>query len=351
MLSAQERSFLYSYLARTLKHGLSPAQALHAYLEDIDIKNHDSRRLKQAIILLKTKNLASALYETKLITKNESTILCYAKERAESLSPMLLTLSAQIQKTALLQRKCKTLLIYPIILVVEFIIVLGMAIFWLVPQLSLFFTSLHMPAPFLFLTLAKLRQTLMHIASLYQFYWIIILLCILWLMYQIITVPIVLHRIQFLPLHLYKIGRLYRLALVQKIISMLTVLAIRHKAIGHREITLLAQSTDNLVYKKALDELAKHLLKGGTYAQFFKKRSCKKLFPCIARRMFILGEKQNNLPQELRALSKILTEDVETEIKHFISILEPALIMGIAGLILALALTLQNIVGQMQNGI
>ena len=351
MLSAQERGFLYSYLATTLKHGLSPAQALYAYLEDIDIKNHDSRRLKQAIILLKKIDLPSAMRQARLIPKNESMILCYAKERVESLSPMLLTLSKQLQRTALLQRKFKTLLIYPTILVVEFIIVLGMAIFWLVPQLSLFFTSLHIQMPFLFLTLAKLRQALMHIASLYQFYWIIILLCILWLMYQIITVPIVLHRIQSAPLHLYKIGRLYRLMLVQKIVSILTVLAIPHKAIGNRECTLLAESTDNMVYKKALHKLAWHLQKGGTYAQFFKKRSYKNLFPSIARRMFILGEKQNNLPQELRALSKILTEDVEIEIKHFISILEPALIIGIAGLILALALTLQNIVGQIQNGV
>lgn len=349
MLPLNERAFLYNYLARTLSKKVAQTEALRAYEEDIELPKRYHRRLNQAIFLLGKENLPTALKKARLIPEEEGSLLEYAYTQKETLPAMLLVLSKQLHTRALLQRRMKTLLVYPIILIAELLLVLSLAVFWLAPQLAFFFSSLHLPVPPLLHIFTAIQQVLAHLFSLAQLPRIIIIACIVWLLYQIATIPSILEHFHHILLRFSKIGHLYRLTLAQKLVSSLAVLIASTKTISAKELTIIAKSMNNLAYKKTLYNLATHIEKGGTYTQFFKNRARKKFFPSIVFRMFILGEKHNNLPQEIKALSKILTEEVEIEIKHFISILEPIIIVGIAGIVLLLALMLKSILGQMYS--
>ncbi|MFH1713495.1 MAG: type II secretion system F family protein, partial [Candidatus Jacksonbacteria bacterium] len=88
-----------------------------------------------------------------------------------------------------------------------------------------------------------------------------------------------------------------------------------------------------------------------SFKQFWLKKKNRHLFPVLARRLLTLGERNQNYQTEIQILAQILTEELDNELKHFIAVFEPVLIICIACLVALLALTLQNVLSQAQTAV
>jgi len=349
MLPLQERIFLYKYLSGVLSAGLTIKQALQYYCQDNILKPKHTQALKQMFNLFKkNKNLPLSLSKAKIIPENEYLILKAAVWQKAPLIKTFLTLADNLAKQNLLRTKIKTVMIYPMILIIELFVILGLAIFWLTPQMQIFFTKLKIPSPALLKFLYFLQQTFTGLWRAENFAWLIIVPTFIWLIYQIIRLEKIKYYFDNICLCLPKIGHIYKLIILQNIFNYLSLMIGQHQQKKiYQALKIMSVTVKNLAYKKALYNLARHLQKGGALKQFWQQKKNRVLFPVLIRRLLILGERTGNYAKNVRALSEILTQELDMELKHFIAVLEPVLIISIAVLVAALALTLQKIFSQM----
>ena len=139
---------------------------------------------------------------------------------------------------------------------------------------------------------------------------------------------------------------------MQNIFNTLALLVFDKKARAlAQQLNTTAATTANLVYKKSLYQLSKHLQKGGLLKHFWKKQKNRLLFPVLVRRMLTLGERQGNYIDYIQTVSRSLTQELDNQLKRFITMLEPVLIILIACVVVLLALGLQNILAQAYTAI
>jgi type II secretory pathway component PulF len=351
MLPLKERVFLYTYLSRVLSAGLSAKEALQYYCQDNVLKSKHAQALKQALNLFKkNKNLPLSLFIAKIIPQNEYLILKADVWQKTPLIKIFLALADNLTKQSFLRTKIKTVMIYPTILIMELFVILGLAIFWLAPRMQIFFMKLKIPAPALLKFFYFLEQNLSGLWRAENFVWLIIGPSFIWLIYQVTRLEKIKYHFDNIYLRLPKIGYINKLISLQNIFNYLSLMAGRHRQKEiHQALKTISVTTKNLAYKKTIYNLALHLQKGGTLKQFWQKKQNRILFPVLVRRLLVLGERSGNYSKDIRTLSKILTQELDIKLKHFIAILEPVLIISIAGLVAALALTMQNIVSQIQR--
>ena len=348
MLPVQERIFLYRYLARVINVGIEPKAALKYYLEDNILKPKHHKALEHALILFdKNNDLSSSLDQAKIIPSTE-----FLSLQSSALPQTAMILADNLMKQSSLRRKIKTLLIYPIILFIEFLIILGIAIFWLTPQMQIFFDKLNVSAPKLFAVFSFLNVQLINLIRLNNAPRLIIISALLWLIYQCLKLEKIKYYLDYLLTVLFKIGHIYRLIVLQNIFNQLSLTVSLYGA-GRIDQALksTAGAIKNLVYQEALRDLSEHLSKGGSFKQFWLKAKNRHLFPVLARRLLTLGQRNQNYQTEIQTLAQILTEELDNELKHFISVFEPTLIICIACLVALLALTLQNVLSQAQTAV
>lgn len=346
MLPLQERIFLYRYLSRVISAGVEPKTSLKYYLEDNILKPRHHKALERALILLnKNNNLSSSMHQAKLIPLTE--YLCL---EPSALPQSAMILADNLIRQNLLRRKIKTLLIYPIILFIELLIILGIAIFWLTPQMQIFFDKLNVSPPKLFALFSFLDIQLIGLIRFNNMPLLIIICALLWLVYQCLKLEKIKYYLDYLSTYLFKIGSIYRLIVLQNIFNQLSLtMPLYGEQQFDQALKSTANSVKNLAYQKALLDLSAHLSKGGSFKQFWLKKKNSRLFPMLVRRLLTLGERNKNYQTEIQILAQILTEELDHELKHFIAVFEPALIISIACLVALLALTLQSVLSQAQT--
>lgn len=95
-------------------------------------------------------------------------------------------------------------------------------------------------------------------------------------------------------------------------------------------LELVAASTNNLAYRKALLRARECVLKGQRISEQFKGN--KRLFPPMLSQMMVVGESTGNLSSTLEFLSQMYEEEIDEYTKRLTTLIEPIL-MIVMGLI------------------
>ena len=230
--------------------------------------------------------------------------------------------------------------------------ILSVAIFWLTPQMNFFFSRLSINTPKLLRVFYFLNDWLRVNFVKSYWPWFMVLILLGWMLYQFSCYPKIKIKLDYIVLNMPLVGRLYRLIALQQIFSYINLLTddTRQKRFN-RELRSAAKMTTNILYQKKLSELAQHLESSKKIKIFWQKQKNRRYFPASVRRLLILGDKFGDYGPEIRTINQVLGEELELELKHFIAILEPIMIISIATIVMLFALSLQNALAQMQNAV
>ena len=96
-----------------------------------------------------------------------------------------------------------------------------------------------------------------------------------------------------------------------------------------KAVDIAVATVGNSLVRSSLGDLAPTIKRGGRLTQALDAR----VFSPVAMQMIRVGEESGNLDNMLLELARVHEGDVETEIKRMLTLLEPALILGMGGVI------------------
>ncbi|EKD23678.1 MAG: hypothetical protein ACD_81C00196G0005 [uncultured bacterium] len=254
-------------------------------------------------------------------------------EISGTLSENLDYLALEMKKNQSLRSKVRGALIYPAVILVATVGVVGGLIFFILPKILPIFINLNVTLPIttriLIASSDALRAHYLLIGLAF-----LALVGTLLLLRRIPVTKYILHRI-LLTLPIFgSISVGFNMANMTRILGML--LKSGEKIV--QAVSITADASSNMVYRKALQEAVVEIQKGKTLYAYFEEHE--RLFPPTVGRMIEVGEKTGNLDNNLAYLAEFYENEVDEVTKNLSGILEPILlvVMGVAVGFVALAI-------------
>ncbi len=253
-------------------------------------------------------------------------------ELTGNLDTVLDQLSDYMDRDLKARSKITSALIYPaVVAVMSIVTVIVLAVFVL-PRFVVFFASLHakLPLP---------TRIMLSMSSFTSRWWYVIVLLLLLIIGGYMTMRRIERSralLDSLLLKLPVIGILAQTAILERICRILSSL-MKAGVDLPRSMTVVAESANNLVYRKALTGVREDMLEGQGLAGPIARTN---LFPGAARQMFRVGEETGTLDRQLEVAAEYYGRELETKVDHATSLFEPAIIivMGIVVGFVAVAL-------------
>jgi len=247
-------------------------------------------------------------------------------EVSGTLSENLGFLSDELKESQALRSKVKSAMIYPTIILIATVVVISTLVLFILPRILPVFETLGAELP---ITTRILIASATFLQSYFLFVGIgFVLLIILWiLLLRVDAVKYVIHRFILLLPIAGGISQEYNMANFTRTLGIL----LRSGVKIVEAVTTAADITENLVYRRALLEAAEEVKKGEALYEHLEKRH--KIFPATVSRMVEVGEKTGNLDDNLKYLSEFYKDEVDETVANLSSILEPALLLIMGGLV------------------
>jgi len=242
-------------------------------------------------------------------------------------------LADELQKNQNLKKKIKGALIYPAIIAVTTIGIIGFLTVYIFPKILPVFKSLKITLPITTRVLIAISEFLVA----YGFYVIIgliIFIISLWLIFKIKAIK---HAATRFLLVLPLAGRLSKHYNISNFCRTLGLL-LRSDIKVVEAINITSATVSNLIYKEQIGEIATGVSRGEEISRYLIGRP--DLFPPMVGEMISIGEKTGNLSDTLLYLSEFYENDVDDVTKNLSSILEPILIVVMGVLIGFVALSI-----------
>ncbi len=259
-----------------------------------------------------------------------------AGEAAGAMDTVLERLADYLERSRELKETIKSALIYPAILFFVALISLAILLIYVVPQFSDLFEGMDqaMPLP---------TTIVIGISEFMQRWWWMILLFLIagfltakWLYHNPSTRKTIDQKLLRIPLlsdliKKIEVARFSRTlgTLIANGVPLLTGLSI------------VSETVNNTVMSEALEFVSKQLREGKGIA---KPLSETDIFPQIAVQLIHVGEETGEMEKMLNQLANIYDNEVKETVKRLLTLLEPALIIGlgiiIAGIIISILLAI-----------
>ncbi len=235
-------------------------------------------------------------------------------------------LAEELKKKHALRRKVIGAMVYPAVIVFATVGITSMLTVYIFPKIIPIFQGVNATLPFSTRALIVISEFLGNWglfvigALIFSFIGFLVLMRF---------VPAFHHAMDVVLLRIPIIGRLskyYNLANCSRTLALL----LKSDVGVVNAIDLVAASTRNLVYRRALVNAAQHITKGQRISTQFQRTP--KLFPSIMTQMVLVGESTGNLSSSLMFLSDMYEEEINDLTKNLTTMLEPIL-MIVMGLI------------------
>lgn len=246
-------------------------------------------------------------------------------ETSGTLHENLEYLAEELKKQQALKRRVVGALVYPAIIVAATIAIVLMLLVYIFPKIIPIFTSVRATLPLSTRLLIALSNFVEHYGLIF-FALALLLLIGLYLLRRF--VPRFRYALDTGLLSFPILGALARDYNVINTTRSLSLLLRSDVGVIHA-LELVAASTRNQAYRRALRDAAKRITRGQTMSQ--QLTDAPRLFPPLVAQMVAVGESTGNLSDSLMFLSDIYEEEVSEMTKNLTTMLEPILmiIMGI----------------------
>lgn len=255
-------------------------------------------------------------------------------EESGTLSENLDFLAKQLSKEYTLQKNIQGILLYPLLVLGMAVVMSGFISIFILPKLLDLFSSLDVALPWS-------TRALLSFAAIMQAHGVLIFSALFgvfvvgrlvvrsgpvkpfWHAF-LLSIPIVGPFLRAVSL-----GRFFRgLGIMMK-----SGLPLVH-ALGVEE-----RSLQNRVFRRYAEELGKGVSRG-TELSTLLERSKYRHMPILATKMIAVGERTGKLDESFFFLGRYFDEEVDAVARRFSTLLEPALLFAIAGIVLFIALSI-----------
>jgi len=333
-VSALDKIILTRNMSLMIKSGISISEAIDIMLEDAQKPILKKILEHSKVTLEKGSQLSDALSayprQFSLVIIN----MLKAGEASGNLESALMSISDQLKKENDLRKKVKSAMAYPAVLVSAALGVVVLLVTVVLPRVGKIFTQSNLKLPLI-------TRILLGVSDFVAQRWYLALLIAIIL----IVLIYLLKKSNFGRIAFFKIGRRVPVLgeLLQKVVlarfnSVLYSL-LKSGVPIMRALEITADALDNAVYKKVLLEMTgQEVSKGVSFGMALKRRP--EYFPRLTASMIVVGEKSGNLETMLDNLARFYEDSVDDALKTLITLLEPALLLGVGLMVGVLALSI-----------
>jgi len=264
-----------------------------------------------------------------------------AGEAGGVLDDVLARLAGFLEKELALRQKVRAAMIYPAVIASAAVLIVSFLVFYILPTFVSFFTSLNVPLP------APTRLLIAITVGARRF-WYIILLVIVAAVYgarYYISTPEGRARYDRFKLRMPVFGSIVHKVAMARFARTLGTL-VRSGVPILQALDVVAKAVDNTVVTQAVAAVRSSIREGESIALPLQASG---IFPPMVVHMVSVGERTGQLDEMLMKVSDFYDTEVEYAVAGLTSILEPALIIVMGGIVgfvvISFYLPLFNLVG------
>ena len=266
-------------------------------------------------------------------------------EESGTLEENLNYLILQLEKANALKSKVIAALVYPIFILAAVFLLVGILIFFVLPQILPIFNAFDIRLPLA-------TRILIWIVDFGKNNSPFILLGIVAIMFAckfIYGLPSVKFRVHKFSLRIPVFGSIIRNTNITNFSRTLGIL-LRSGLPIVGALGIVQSTLGNLVYKKELRGSAKQIQEGRVISEYLKKGG-DKIFPLMVPQMIGVGEKTGKLEETLLYLGDFYEAEVDKATKNLSTVLEPFLLLVLGALVGFVALAIISPIYEITSGL
>lgn len=285
---------------------------------------------------------ADALSKHKKIFSRLYIQLVRAGETGGVLDTVLERLADNMEKEKEFKAKTKGALIYPIIVVIAMLVVGAIMMIFVIPKLTEMYKDFGAELPFATRILMGISDAMV------RFWWIFGagVAGLIAAFRQYYATNAGRFKIDELKLKIPIFGELQKKVILTEFSRTLALLL--GSGITLLEaISIVTDSVENIVYRSALEDVAKQVEKGSSLSGAL---SHYEQFPTILHQMMSVGEETGKLDEVLKKLSAYFEQESEHAIKNMTTAIEPMIMivlgLGVGAMVIAIIMPIYNLTSQ-----
>ncbi len=252
-------------------------------------------------------------------------------ELTGTLHSSLSTMASFREKRAKVESKMKTAMIYPVVLLTIASGVVLFLTYWLIPKVAKQIEDSGQELPGLTKAIMKFTETTL---SWWGVLMLAVLIGILWAAGVFFSTPKGAYMKDMFFLKLPVFGSILRQRIVARFASTLSTLMGAGMSVAD-SLRVVAEVTGNTIMNRAVLQARDRILSGADIATPLRESGV--IDPSIAH-MVAVGEKSGELEMMLRTISESLESSSDVVVERLMAVVEPLIIVALAGIIATIAL-------------
>lgn len=330
-ITVQDVSIFTRQFATLIGAGLPIVDSINAIIEQQD--NLKFRKILTAIKekLIEGLSLADSLETTSGVFSPLYVNMIRAGEASGALDVVLLRLAEYLEGQVRLRNKFISTMVYPVIMLVLAVGVVAFLMIKVIPKVVVIFQDINQ-------TLPIYTRTLIFISNIMAHYWYLLigLLIFLWYLFRRYRrTPEGRERIDIFLLKVPLFGKIIKLRAVSRFSRTLATL-LKSGIPLLQALDIVRNIVNNVLLEKTIDEARDLITEGATLSEPLKKTG---VFPPMVIRMISVGEQSGELEAMLEKIADTTDNEIDTFVTVLTSLLEPAIILLLAGMVLFIILS------------
>ncbi len=247
-----------------------------------------------------------------------------AGEESGSLPATLLEIGTNLEKSYALNRKIKSAMMYPMIILVAIFIIGILMFIFVVPTLTKTFKDLGVELP----ASTRFVVGISDLLANHIFLVILGIAAFVFIIYMLFKLPRTKRAIDYIIIRLPVIGTLIKEVNAARTARTLSSLITSGVNIS-KAISITKEVLQNVYYKKVLGEVENIIQKGEPMSKVFKANT--KLYPIMVGEMMEVGEETGKSADMLLDIAIFYEGEVDAKTKDLSTIIEPVLMIFIGG--------------------
>ncbi len=320
-------------LAAILSAGLLLSESLETIAEDMENDYFSKIIMDIKKDIMGGSDFSMALAKHPKIFSKTYTSIIRSGEATGNLHKTTTDLAKYLENTDRMREKVKSALRYPLFILGFAVFVVLVIVLFLIPKFTGMFASAGAKLPLLTRIVAGISNFAVH-----NFLAFVIMSVLIWATaWYLFKIPEIRFSFDLFKLKLPVVGKeIIQKALVSRFCRTLAILLSGGVGLAS-SLDIVSQVVDHLGMNRAIERIKARVVAGASLSDEIKAQ---KVFPRLVFKMTAVGERTGRIDEMLERTADYYDEELEITLQNLTSLLEPALIIFIGGIVLIVVLAL-----------
>jgi type II secretory pathway component PulF len=336
----QELAMFTQQLANLLNSGMPLTVALNSmtHLETKGIPSEVSKQLKQEV--MEGRGLSDAMAKQPVVFTDMYVNMVRAGESSGALVEVLRRLAAYFTQFADVEQKFKSAMIYPIVVMIFAVLIVGFFMFFMLPKFMEIFEGFNAKLPLPTLILMAASNFVTH------YWWLgaLIIIAVVVLFKRFAATADGKRKLDEWKMNAPVFGKVVKLNLFGQFARVLATL-LKNGVPVLNALKITEQIIPNLLLKDAIAKTREAVTDGKTLAQ---PLAASKVFPQLMVDLVKIGEETGNVPGALENLAETYDSELQNGLRVMLNLLTPiitvVMALGVGFLLISILLPMFNLI-------